>query len=664
LDFLEAKKLAYSLREKIEYHNKKYYEEDSPEISDFEYDKLIYDLENLEKEFKELKDKTSPTQKIGGNVSEKFSSVKHKVPMQSLHDSFSKEELLKFDKRVRNIFDNVSYVVEPKIDGLSVSLEYKNGIFARGSTRGDGLKGEDITENLMVIKSIPKVITENLPFLEVRGEVYMSNKNFLNLIENFETLGKIAPKNPRNAAAGSLRQKDSKITESRNLDILIFNVQFIDGKLLNTHKESINFLKKLGFPTNVIYGPYKTIDKCIIKIDLINRNRERFDFQIDGAVVKVNDFLQRKSLGATSKFPRWAEAYKYPAEEKQTKVLKIELNIGRTGAATPIAILEPVILSGTTVSRAVLHNEDFIKEKDIRLGDIVLVKKAGEIIPEIVKVVEHDEKSVPFVMPKFCPFCNFSLTKEGEEVAVRCRNIKCNAQLVRNLIHFVSRDAMDIEGLGSSIIELLIKKKLIFSPTDIYKLDEKMLLPLGKNIKKSIYNWLYAIKKSKSKSFDCVIFALGIRHVGKQTSKLLAQSFENIENLKAASMEDMAKIEGLGPVVSKSVYDYFKSSENQKLLNDLEELGLNMSLDEFKKDYFKMFSKKTFVITGSLKNYTRSKASKIIEDFGGKISSSVSKKTNYLLFGENPGSKLLKAKSLDVKCIDEEEFENLLKTYS
>ncbi|MDR1467076.1 MAG: NAD-dependent DNA ligase LigA [Oscillospiraceae bacterium] len=657
----EAKKQIEKLKKEIFFHNKKYYDEDNPEISDYEYDQMVLNLERLEEEFEQLKTKDSPTQLVGGSVSKKFSKVQHQTPMQSLHDCFSEDEILKFDKRVKKSISFVEYVVEPKIDGLSICLEYKDGVFFRGSTRGDGLVGEDVTENLEMVESIPKNLNKKLPFLEVRGEVYMSFKNFINFSEECEQLGKIPPKNSRNAASGSLRQKDASVVASRKLDVLVFNVQKIDGENFENHKDSILFLREMGFKTNEVYGPYANIGDVILKIREIDRNRKNFDFQIDGAVVKVNNFEVRELLGKTSKFPKWAEAYKYPPEEKETKLLKIELNVGRTGAVTPVAVFSPVTLSGTTVSRSILHNEDFIKEKDIRIGDVILVRKAGDIIPEVVRVIARKEDLPRFEMPKFCPCCNSKLVREPEEAAIRCNNTNCEAQLVRHLIHFVSRDAMDLEGLGPSLITELVEKKIVLSPVDLYGLTKELLVPLGKNIEKSIFNWLGAIEKSKKRSFDRVVFALGIHHIGKQASKLLVQHFENMEAIKNATAKEIEAIDGFGPAASRSIINYFSLKENLDLIKDLKNLGIKMSLEPSEKtNISKVFLGKVFVLTGSLKNYKRYEIAKIIEDFGGRISSSVSKKTDYVLFGDSPGSKLLKAQKLNVKCISEDEFNSFI----
>ncbi|MDR0738699.1 MAG: NAD-dependent DNA ligase LigA [Oscillospiraceae bacterium] len=657
LNFKEVKNRIKYLRKKINYHNKKYYYEDNPEITDYEYDTLLKELENLEDSFPKLKTKFSPTKKIGGGASKKFSSVTHSVPMQSLHDSFSKDELLKFDKRVRSVVKNVSYIVEPKIDGLSVSLEYKNGIFFRGSTRGDGEKGEDITENLLTIKDIPKILPEKIEYLEVRGEIYMSESNFLNFTKQCENLEKPVPKNPRNAAAGSLRQKDARITASRNLNCIVFNIQSIRGKSFTNHKESIDFLRKLNFKASFVYGLFNEMKQCFKIIDKIGKEREKFSFSIDGAVIKVNNFKDREKLGITSKFPKWAEAYKYPPEEKKTKLLRIDLNVGRTGVVTPVGIFESLLLAGTTVSRATLHNESMIKEKDIRIGDVVKVRKAGEIIPEIIDVaLRHRSSSKIFEMPKNCPSCGCKLLKDPSEIAIRCINTNCRAQIVRNLIHFASKDAMNIEGLGLALIETLVDKGLVLSPGDFYRIKKEDLLLFGKNIEKSISNWLSAIEASKSSSFDRVLFALGIRHVGKESSKLLARHFKTMYNLANAPVEDIQKIDGFGPAASRSVNNYFSSEQNKKLIKDLEKFGLIMQVKEIESKKERVLLGKTFVLTGTLPNYKRSDITKIIEDLGGKVSSSVSKKIDFVLYGNEAGSKLAKARTFGISCITQDEF--------
>lgn len=658
MNIIEAEKLINELKEQINYHNKKYYEEDAPEIDDYEYDMLLRRLESLEAQFPQLLTEDSPTQKVGGSAAAKFKPVEHSVKMESLHDSFSHDELRDFDKRVRNQVSDVKYVVEPKVDGLSVSVEYINGVFVRGSTRGDGLVGEDITENLRTIKSLPMHLNEDIPFIEVRGEVYMSNENFLKLIKNQELNDEKPFKNPRNAAAGSLRQKDAKVTKKRNLDIVMFNIQQIKGKTLTEHKESLDYLRKLGFNTSPADKVFDNIEDSIVEIERLGLAREQFPFGIDGAVVKVNSFAQRRELGSTAKFPKWAEAFKYPPEEKETKLLNIEVNVGRTGALTPTAIFEPILLAGTTVSRAVLHNEDMIREKDIKIGDTIVVRKAGEIIPEVVAVKQHNPDSRDFYMPKVCPSCGANVIKEEGEVVLRCTNAQCPAQLLRHMIHFVSRDAMDISGLGPAVLEQLIENNLIASIADIYKLQPEKLEKLERMGKKSVENLLNAIEDSKNNEFYRFIYALGIRHIGKGAAKLLTKTFPNIKSLYTATCEDMEKIEGFGKIMAQSVVDYFAIEQNKILIDELASLGIKMSTDEEVKG--NIFDGKTFVLTGTLPSLTRQQATEKIEKQGGKVSSSVSKKTSFVLAGEDAGSKLTKAHNFGVEVISEEDFFKLL----
>ncbi len=657
----EAKRLILTYRNKIEYHNKKYYDEDSPEITDDDYDKLLRELENLENEFPEFQTKDSPTKKVGGNSSNKFSPVVHRVKMESLHDSFSEEEIIAFDTRVRSLIKNPTYVVEPKIDGLSVALEYKNGKFVRGSTRGDGTVGEDITENLMMIKSIPYELVEKVPFLEVRGEVYMPKKGFAALVKKQESEGQKTFKNPRNAAAGSLRQKDSKITAQRELDIFVFNIQDLKGKKISGHKESLEYLKSLGFSIMPFYKYCESVEDVLKEIRRIGNIKNNLDFQIDGAVIKIDSFEYRKTLGSTSKFPKWAEAFKYPPEEKETKLLSIEITVGRTGVLTPTGIFDPVFLSGTTVSRASLHNEDFIKEKGIKIGDTVILRKAGEIIPEVIKVKNHGINSEPFSMPKFCPSCGSLVAREEGEAAYRCNNTDCPAQIVRNIIHFASRDAMDIDGMGESMVELLSKNGLISSPADLYNLKAETLSKLERMGEKSADNLIKSIEKSKGRGLERLIFALGIRHVGKRASKLLARRFKNIEALEKATAEEISLIEGLGTVIGKSVVSYFSLSETKNLIENLKNFDIKM-VSEQNEDTETNGGKlqgKTIVLTGTLKKHTRNEMTEIVERLGGKVVSSVSKKTSLVLVGENPGSKFEKAKNLGIEIIEEDDFDRI-----
>jgi DNA ligase (NAD+) len=660
MNFETAKEKALNLRKELNYHNNLYYNQDNPEISDFEYDKLLRELELIEEEFPELSTADSPTRKVGGSAGEKFSPVVHTVPMASLHDSFSHEEIKDFDRKVREVVANPQYVVEPKFDGLSVSCEYENGVFVRGSTRGDGVTGEDVTDNLVTIKSLPKRIKNAPPYLEVRGEVYMSDDNFLKLLEYQEENEEKPFKNPRNAAAGSLRQKNSKITAMRNLDIFVFNIQQVQGVTLNSHKESIDYLKSLGFPVAPFYNLYSNIDDVLSEIVRINQVRGTFGFPIDGAVVKVDDFSQRELLGSTAKFPKWAEAYKYPPEEKETKLLDIEINVGRTGALTPVGIFEPVLLSGTTVSRAVLHNEDFIKEKDIRIGDTVIIRKAGEIIPEVVALKCHGENTVEYKFPTVCPSCGSAVVKEQGEVALRCTNTECPAQLLRHLIHFVSRDAMDIDGLGPAVLKQLVESNLVKSPVDLYKLTPMDVLSLERKAEKSATNLIDSIEKSKDRELYRLVFALGIRHIGQKAAKLLCEHLLTIDNIINAKPEDFTSIEGFGDVMAESIVEYFSHESSVNLINELKACGVKMPAMEKKSDEGK-FNGQTFVLTGTLPTLKRSEASKLIEEAGGKISSSVSKKTNFVVAGEEAGSKLTKAQNLGVTIITEEQLLEMLK---
>lgn len=658
MDFTEAKKRAEELTKQIRYHNEKYYNEDSPEITDFEYDMLGRELREIEAEFPELQTKDSPTQNVGGAAARLFTPVKHSVKMESLLDAFSFEELHSFDTRVSEAVGKTFYSVEPKIDGLSVSLEYLGGKFVRGSTRGDGETGEDVTANLLTINSIPKTIDFEGE-LEVRGEVYMSRSSFGELVRRQELLGETPAKNPRNAAAGSLRQKNSKVTAERNLDIFIFNIQRIEGKTLTSHIESLTFLKNLGFSVLPTYKKCGTMDEVISEIERIGNSRGDLPFDIDGAVIKVDTFSLRDEMGSTAKYPKWAIAYKYPPEEKETKLLKIEINVGRTGALTPTAEFEPITLAGTTVSRAVLHNEDFIKEKGICLGDTIIVRKAGDIIPEVVAVKSHNADSVPFVMPHICPSCNGPVFREEGEAVLRCTNAECPAQMLRHLIHFTSRDAMDIEGLGPAVLEQLSEKGLIKDITDLYTLKVEDFASLYKNGQKSGENAIAAIKKSKENPLSRLIFALGIRHIGSKAAKLAADNFKDIDAMLSADRADFEAIDGFGSILAESIYEFLSLESTREMLAKLKTLGLNMTEPNNVVDT--RFEGMTFVLTGTLPTYSRQEASAIIESFGGKTSSSVSKKTTYVLSGEASGSKLDKANALGIEVIDEDKFNEMIK---
>ncbi len=649
-----------ALRKEIEYHNRKYYTEDAPEISDYEYDMLYRRLENLEAAFPELETPDSPTNRVGAAGYNSFAEVNHTVPMESLHDSFSEEELRDFDRRVRSVVDDPVYVVEPKFDGLSVALEYVNGVYTRGSTRGDGVTGEDVTLNIGTIRSVPKVLREPVPFLEVRGEVYMSEESFAALCARQELLEEKPFKNPRNAAAGSLRQKDPKITAQRNLDIFVFNIQSIRGETVSTHYDALKRLEALGFPVSPLFCRSGDIDTVIECIREIGDRRGDFAFPIDGAVVKVDSFAQRASLGSTAKFPRWAEAFKYPPEEKETTLREIEVSVGRTGVLTPTGVFDPVFLAGTTVTRAILHNQDFISEKDIRIGARVILRKAGEIIPEVVAVVSVPEDSEPYRMPEVCPSCGERVTRLEGEVAQRCTNPECPAQLLRTLIHYASRDAMDIEGLGPAAVEQLVEAFSVRSPADLYALRAEQLAELDRFGQKSAENLVAAIEKSKGNDLSRLLFALGIPHIGAKAAKLLAAQFRNMDALLAADQTSVSAIDGFGGIMAESVCSFFAGHGARQLVDELKSAGVRMTADDTVSGTG--FLGKTFVLTGTLPNLTRAEATAIIESNGGRVSSSVSKKTSFVVAGEAAGSKLQKAETLGIEILTEAELLEMAKT--
>ncbi|MBQ4179224.1 MAG: NAD-dependent DNA ligase LigA [Ruminococcus sp.] len=653
MDKQTAEQRIAALTAVIEYHNNLYYNQDEPEISDFEYDRLLRELEDLEAAFPELRRPDSPTNRVGGSAGEKFSPVTHAVPMESLHDSFSHDELRDFDRRVREVSPQVQYVVEPKFDGLSVSCEYRNGVFVRGSTRGDGTTGEDVTDNLMTIRSLPKRIAGAPAYLEVRGEVYMSFQSFEELVKRQEENEEKPAKNPRNAAAGSLRQKNAAVTAERRLDIFVFNIQQAEGVTLTSHSESLDYLKKLGFPI-AFYHIYDNIEDAIAQIEAIGDNRGSYDYAIDGAVVKVNSFAVREQLGSTAKYPKWAEAYKYPPEEKPTKLLSVEINVGRTGVLTPVGVFEPVTLAGTTVSRATLHNRDFIEERGICVGDTVIIRKAGEIIPEVLSVSEHAEGAQPFVFPTVCPSCG-SPVSQDDEAAIRCTNTDCPAQLMRHLIHFVSRDAMDIDGLGPAVLEQLSAEGLVHSPADLYRLKAENIAALDRKAEKSAQNLISSIEKSKGNELYRLVYALGIRNIGLKAAGLLCERFRTIDDIMQADAEEIAAIDGFGSIMAQSVVDYFALESTHELIAQLKELGLQMKPSP-QKPQGGVFEGMTFVLTGTLPNMKRSEAAKLIAAHGGKTASSVSKKTTYVVAGEEAGSKLTKAQALGVPVLSEEEL--------
>lgn len=654
----EIEKKIEELRKTLRYHSDRYYNDDAPEIEDYEYDMMMRELKELEEKYPEYDAPDSPTKKVGGVADNSFESVTHSVRMESLQDAFSKDELREFSNRVEDTVSNVNYVVEPKIDGLSVSLEYRDGVFLRGSTRGNGDVGEDVSGNLRVIHNIPLKLNKSIPYIEVRGEVYMPKKSFERVVDRQIINGEKPFKNPRNAAAGSLRQKDSSIAASRGLDIFVFNIQQIEGVELNSHKESLDFIKELGFNTIPTYKKVDNIEDAIAEIDRIGEARGSLEYDIDGAVIKVDDFSQRDILGSTAKYPKWAIAFKYPPEEKQTKLLDIEIAVGRTGVLTPTAILESVHLAGTTVSRATLHNQDFINEKGIAIGDVVTVRKAGDIIPEVLCVNEHNSNSV-FKFPDVCPSCGEKVYRDEDEAAIRCINPECPAQLLRNLIHFCSRDAMDIEGLGPAIIETFVNEGMIAKTYDIYNLDFNKILSLEGFKETSANNIINSVNNSKNNDLSKLIFALGIRHIGAKAGKLLADYFKDIDLVMNASVDDILQIDGFGKIMAESVVEFFSSDSTKELIERLKEAGVNMKSTNVVEDT--RFSGMTFVLTGTLPTLKRAEASKIIESFGGKTSSSVSKKTTYVLAGEEAGSKLDKANKLGVQVISEEEFKEMIK---
>lgn len=654
----EIEKKIEELRKTLRYHSDRYYNDDAPEIEDYEYDMMMRELKELEEKYPEYDAPDSPTKKVGGVADNSFESVAHSVRMESLQDAFSKDELREFSNRVEDTVSDVNYVVEPKIDGLSVSLEYRDGVFLRGSTRGNGDVGEDVSGNLRVIHNIPLKLNKSIPYIEVRGEVYMPKKSFERVVDRQIINGEKPFKNPRNAAAGSLRQKDSSVAASRGLDIFVFNIQQIEGVELNSHKESLDFIKELGFNTIPTYKKVDNIEDAIAEIDRIGEARGSLEYDIDGAVIKVDDFSQRDILGSTAKYPKWAIAFKYPPEEKQTKLLDIEIAVGRTGVLTPTAILESVHLAGTTVSRATLHNQDFINEKGIAIGDVVTVRKAGDIIPEVLCVNEHNSNSV-FKFPAVCPSCGEKVYRDEDEAAIRCINPECPAQLLRNLIHFCSRDAMDIEGLGPAIIETFVNEGMIAKTYDIYNLDFNKILSLEGFKETSANNIINSVNNSKKNDLSKLIFALGIRHIGAKAGKLLADYFKDIDLVMNASVDDILQIDGFGKIMAESVVEFFSSDSTKELIAKLKEAGVNMKSTNVVEDT--RFSGMTFVLTGTLPTLKRAEASKIIESFGGKTSSSVSKKTTYVLAGEEAGSKLDKANKLGVQIISEEEFKEMIK---
>lgn len=653
MELESAKKLVQELREKIEYYSKLYYEQDDPAISDYEFDRLMHRLIDLEEEYPQLLTPDSPTHRVGGKASNSFAPVEHVVQMGSLQDVFSAEEVIDFDRRVRETIPNPVYVVEPKIDGLSVSLEYRDGILVRGSTRGDGFVGEDVTQNIRTISSVPLRLNKPIPFVEVRGEVYMPAASFEKVVAQQELKEEKPFKNPRNAAAGSLRQKNPKITAQRGLDIFVFNLQQIEGVEVNGHKESLDLLKELGFQVSPSYPQADSIEKAIAEIERIGQNRGEYSFDIDGAVVKVDSLAQREQLGATAKFPKWAVAFKYPPEEKITTLLDVEVQVGRTGALTPTAIFEPIQLAGTTVSRAVLHNQDFIDEKQIAVGDKIIVRKAGDIIPEVVAVAEHCGQAV-YQLPEYCPSCHTKVVREEGVAAIYCPNMQCPAQLMRNLIHFASRNAMDIDGMGPAVLEGLVHAGWVKSAADLYELTQEQVASLERMGKKSAENLMNALEKSKENDLSKVVFALGIPNVGEKTAAQLAEHFGNMEKLSVATEQQLVEMEGFGEIVAQGIVRFFAQESNQQEIERLRKVGINM--ESKKEKAGDIFAGKTFVLTGTLPTLKRNDAKELIESLGGKVSSSVSKKTSYVVVGEEAGSKLDKANELGIAVLSEAEL--------
>ena len=659
LDLEQARQRVQELRTVIEKNNRLYYDQDAPELEDFEYDALTRELKELEAAYPELITPASPTQHVGGTPSGRFAKVTHTVKMESLLDAFSYDELRDFDRRVQEAGVEPEYVVEIKIDGLSCSLEYENGELVRASTRGDGVVGEDVTANVRAIKKIPKHLKNAPAFLEVRGEVYMPHEAFQHLCAEQELQGTAPFKNPRNAAAGSLRQKDPKITGSRGLSIFVFNVQQIRGKELTTHAESLDYLKSLGLPVSPRYHIVHNIEDAIAEIEQIGQNRSKLDFDMDGAVIKVNRFAQRDLMGSTNKFPRWAIAFKYPPEVKETTLRSIEVAVGRTGVLTPTACFDPIFLAGTTVARATLHNEDFIHQFGLRIGDTIQVRKAGDIIPEVIGVTHHAEDADPYEMPTVCPSCGAPVVHLEDESALRCINPECPAQALRNLIHFASRDAMDIDGLGTAVATQLVEKGLVHSVADLYALTQEQLLTLDKFKEKSADNLHKAIERSKENNLDKLLFGFGIRNIGDKAAALLAEHFGTLEAIREASVEAISEIDGFGGVMAQSIVEFFAKDGTADVVRRLADAGVNMKWKgEPKGD---KLAGKTLVVTGTLETLSRSEAEALIVRNGGKASGSVSKKTSYVVAGAAAGSKLTKAQSLGVPVLTEEEFLAMLR---
>ena len=658
---MDVKKQIEKLRKELNYHSKLYYVYDRTEISDYEYDMLMQRLKTLESEHPELITPDSPTQRVGGQALSQFEPVTHQVPLESLTDVFSYDELFEFGSRMDSLIPAPhDFSVEPKVDGLSMSLEYENGVFIRGATRGDGITGENVTENLRTIRSLPLRIDNAPERLIVRGEVYMSKAAFEKINAEREIRGENPLANPRNAAAGSIRQLDPRIAASRRLDIVFFNMQFSSDMRYHTHAETLDAMREMGFP--VI--PYKRFDKigeCVEQIRWLGENRDALPYEMDGAVIKINDLSQRAMLGSTAKAPRWAVAFKYPPEQKESRVKDISVQVGRTGVLTPKVIIEPIRLAGTTVSAATLHNQDNISRLDIRIGDTVILQKAGEIIPEVVAVAveKRPEGTVPFTMPERCPECGSPVVRDIDGAAYRCTSPECPAQVLRNIAHFASREAMDIEGLGISVCESLIKNKLVESAADIYYLEPQSVAMLDRMGEKSASNLIDAIEKSKSAGLSRLICAFGIRQVGQKAAKVLASHFGNLDSLVRADVNELTLIPDIGGITAQFITEWFSNPQSLHLIERLRSAGVDFTSHEEIKD--NRFAGMTFVLTGTLNNYKRDEAGAIIESFGGKVSGSVSKKTSFVIAGAEAGSKLTKAESLGIKIISEEDFMEMIK---
>jgi len=656
---MEAIQEIEQLRQELNQAGYEYYVLDQPTMSDYDYDHKLRRLEELEKAYPELIAPDSPTQRVGGAPVDSFSQVNHRVPLESLQDVFDFEEVIQFDQRVRAVADDVVYAVEPKVDGLSVALEYENGLFVRGATRGDGRVGEDVTENLKTIKSIPLRIPHAPPHLIVRGEVFMPKRVFHELNEARERRGEALFANPRNAAAGSLRQLDPRIAAERRLDIVLFNIQWADGEQFQTHEETLKYMESRNCKV-IPHYTCNTVEEVIERVARIGEERDRYAFDIDGAVIKVNDLAQRVDLGSTAKYPRWAAAYKYPPEEKPTRLTDIVVQVGRTGVLTPRAVLEPVRLAGTTVTSATLHNQDFISEKDIRIGDRVLVRKAGEIIPEVLSVLMEDrpEGTTPYILPSHCPVCGAPVQRDEDGAHIRCTGVECPAQLLRTITHFASRDAMDIEGLGIAVVENLIQAGFVKSPGDLYFLDVQSVAALDRMGKKSAENLIAAVEKSKENDLGRLLYAFGIRQVGQKAAKTLAAHFGTLDALLTATEEQLTAVNDVGAVTASNLRAWLDSEQGRHLIRRLKDAGVNMTAAQQGSD--RRFQGMTFVLTGALERFTRDEASALIEERGGKAASSVSRKTTYVVAGENAGSKLKKAQELGVAVLTEEQFEAML----